>query len=277
MKPESRHAVHRALRLGVRAADDVRRLHEGRLETEGRTHELEVVVDRLRHAHDGDREAARKAHLRDVARAAQRAVAADAEEHVDVHAHQRLHDVLGGLLPARAAEDRAADLVDRVHLVGPQQKRLLVAARREARVAVADAVDGLHAVVEGQDLDEALDHVVEAGAQPARREDRNARPGRVVEDPLVRTRPLEARLVPQPLLQEAQQRHAFVHVHAAPLGEERMVAHGRGDLARPQRVHVERVGRRVRGNLLKCWRHEVLGFRLQGGSGREGKGVRRRP
>ena len=40
------HAVHRALRLGVRAADDVRRLNEGRLETEGRTHELEVVVDR---------------------------------------------------------------------------------------------------------------------------------------------------------------------------------------------------------------------------------------
>ena len=65
--------------------------------------------------------------------------------------------------------------------------------------ATGVAEDGLHAVVEGEDLDEPLDDVVEAGAEPARREDGDARPAGVVEDLLVRAGALEGRLVAEAL------------------------------------------------------------------------------
>ena len=50
--------------------------------------------------------------LRDPHRAAERAVAADHEQHVDAHPFQAIDDLRGILLAARRAQDRAAVLVD---------------------------------------------------------------------------------------------------------------------------------------------------------------------
>ena len=223
----------------------------GRLETETRPHELEVVVDRLRHADHGDGELPPQTLLRHVARAAERAVAANAEEDVDVHPHERIDDDFGRLTSARTAEDRAAVLVDRVHGVGVEQERRVAAVRVEAGVAEADAVDGLDAVVEGEDLHDALDHVVEAGTQPARREDARARPAGVVEDLRLGAGALERRLAAELLAQPVEERHVLAHQDARAVGHELVLAHGRRDTAFAERVHVERIVLRRRRDLFQ--------------------------
>ena len=154
----------RSLRLDVRAPYDLGGLRNGALEAEATAHEHQVVVDRLRDADDGDLEPATQDLRRDVARAAQRPVAADAEEDVDVHPLERVDHHVGRLLAAARAEDRASRLVDRVDGVGVEEHRLVAVLRVEARVAVAYAVHLLDAVVELEDLDEALYDGVEPRA-----------------------------------------------------------------------------------------------------------------
>ena len=137
----------------------------------------------------------------------QRAVAADAEEDVDVHPLERVDHQLGGLASARGPENGAAELVDGVDGVDVERHRRIAAFRRKTGVAVADAVDGADAVVGGEDLDQSLDDVVEAGTEPAGGDDPDARPGGVVEDPLVRAGALEARLVTESALPRLEELH----------------------------------------------------------------------
>ena len=154
----------RALRLDMGVPDDLRGFGDCAFETEAAPYEHQVVVNRLRDADDGNLESALQHFGRDVARAAQGTVAADAEEDVDVHPLERVDHHVGRLLAAARAEDRAARLVDRVHGIGVEEHRLVAVLRVEPRVAVAYAVHLLDAVVELEDLDEALYDGVEAGA-----------------------------------------------------------------------------------------------------------------
>ena len=244
-------AVRRSLRLDVREADDVRGRRDGRLEAEGAADELEVVVNRLGDADDGDLEPPFRALLGEVARAAERSVAADAEEDVDVHPHERVNHLLDGLLATRRTKDRAALRVDRVDDVGVEHDRLVAEARDQPRVAVADAVDRLDAVVEGEDLDETLDDVVETGAEAARRHDADARPRGVVENLGQGARAFEGRHVAEMLAQLVDERLVLRDEDAPPLADELQVAHGRVDLALAEPLDVARVFRAVRHDFLE--------------------------
>ena len=157
-------AVGRALRLDMGAPDDLRGFGDCAFETETAAHEHQVVVNRLRDADDGNLEPALQHFRRDVARAAQGAVAADAEEDVDVHPLERVDHHVGRLLAAARAEDRATRLVDRVHRVGVEKHWLVAILRVEPRVAVAYAVHLLDTIVELEDFYETLYDRVEAGA-----------------------------------------------------------------------------------------------------------------
>ena len=83
------------------------------LKAEALIDEHDVVVDRLGNADDGDlRRRARRSPRVICIAPAERAVAADDEQHVDAHLFQAIDDLGGVLLAARGAQDRAAMLVD---------------------------------------------------------------------------------------------------------------------------------------------------------------------
>ena len=221
----------------MREPDHVRRDADGRLEAEGTSHELKVVVDCLRDADDGNLEPAAEALVRHVAGAAQRTVAAHAEEDVDVHPLERVDDLLRRLLSARGAENRPALRVNRVNNIGIEHQRLVTELRDEPRVAVADAEDGLHAIAEEERLDQPLDDVVETGTESARRDDPHARPGRIVENLRQGTRPLEGRQMPKLLFAIFHEPFVLVREDALPFVDELLVPDRRGDLALAQSLH----------------------------------------
>ena len=119
----------RSLRLDVRAPYDLGGLRNGTLEAETPPDEHEIVVYRLWNADDGNLEPALQHFRRDIARAAQRPVAADAEEDVYVHPFERVDHHVGRLLAAARAEDRASRLVDRVNGIGVEEHRLVAVLR----------------------------------------------------------------------------------------------------------------------------------------------------
>ena len=110
-------------------------------------------------------------HAGDLLRAVQRAVAADHEQDVDAHLLEAVDDLLRVLAAARAAEDRAAVLVDAAHDVGVELHDLVPVAGDEALVAVAEAEDPAHAVVARELHHQAADDVVEPGAETAAGDD----------------------------------------------------------------------------------------------------------
>ena len=252
------HAVEGALRLHVRIADDGGRLGHGRLEPEGTSHELKVVIDRLRHADHGDLESAFQALLRHVARAPERSVAADHEEDVDVHAHKRIDNLLRGLLPARRAENRAAQLMDQIDLLRVQHERFVAEPRAQSREAEADAEDRLNSVVEGEDLDQSLDDVVEPRAETAGRQDAHARPARIMVDLRMGTRPLETWLAPQLLRQVLQHRAVLGDENPLPFVHKLVVADRRRDLALAEARNLLRIFLGVGQNLFKRRRHRLF-------------------
>ena len=81
-------------------------------EAERAKHIRDVVVDRLGNADDGDLQPATGDLFADLVSAALRAVAADAEQHVDPLAVEEIDHHGRILRPARTAEGRAAELVD---------------------------------------------------------------------------------------------------------------------------------------------------------------------
>ena len=92
-------------RLDVRAADDVHRGGEGRLEAEAPVDEVDVVVDRLGDSDDADARPRRSISSTSLHRAAQRAVAADDEEDADAELVEAYRPSRAG--PARRARCRA--------------------------------------------------------------------------------------------------------------------------------------------------------------------------
>ena len=156
-----------AKRLGVGGADGGNGGGHGGLKPEGAANEVEVVVDGLRNADDGNLQATATALVGDVAGTTEGAIAANREEDVDAHALKGVNHADGVLLAARGTEKRAAPLVDGVNLVRRENHGLVAELGDEAGVAITEAVDGLDAVAEGQDLDQALDDVVQTRAEAA--------------------------------------------------------------------------------------------------------------
>ena len=156
--------VEGAVRFVVGAGNHVGCAEHRGLETECLVDEVQVVVDGLGNADDRDGLLSLLDFFGNRVGAAEGAVTADAEEHVDVEAHQGIdHD--GGLLHAAgAAEDGAAVFLDGVDNIGVQRDGRVAVCRVEPAVAVGDAENIADAVVEPQHLYKALDDVVEAGA-----------------------------------------------------------------------------------------------------------------
>ncbi|MPM91065.1 hypothetical protein SDC9_138190 [bioreactor metagenome] len=125
--------------------------------------------------------------------AARGAVAADAEQEIDVHAHQGVDHHDGVLLPARGTEDGAALFMDIVGVLFGQQDGREFVGRVEAAAAVADAVDERHFVLPAQRAGQELDDVVQPGAKPARGQDRRLAPGGIVINLLTRPGLFEGR------------------------------------------------------------------------------------
>ena len=152
------------VRLGrrVQAVDRLGRdLHRG-LKAEREVRRVEVVVDRLGHA-DG-----REARREELARDAERVVAADRDQHVDAALLQRREHALLAVLGlvdvrARGAEDRAALVQDAARVLARQLDRVVV---EHALPALAKAEDLVPVVVDPL-ADDSADDGVEAGAVAA--------------------------------------------------------------------------------------------------------------
>lgn len=91
------------------------------------------------------------------------------------------------LRSARRTDDRAALVLQPHHVCERELHRREVWVG-EALVPAPDPVDLVHAVERDERADEALDHVVEARAQPARRDDSGAHLGRVEVEHIARAR-----------------------------------------------------------------------------------------
>ena len=158
-----------ALRRGVEPVDGVGADLDRRLEAERHLGEADVVVDRLRHADDGE------AVLVQAADDAHRALAADADDRVEAVPVVGLADELEavlvgeGLVTARA-EDRAAEGQDAAAAVDVEQ---LVVVVHDAPPGVAEADDGA-VVGHFGGAGGATDDGVETGTVPAPGENADA-------------------------------------------------------------------------------------------------------
>ena len=184
-------AVGVAVSLRVSAGQHVAGPIHGGDKTERTPDIHDVVVDRLRNAHDGDRKAAPANFLHDRVRAALRAVAAHAEKNVDPVLLQEIDHDRRRLLAAGGAEDRTALHVDVLHDLGGQCHRRQSGGFIQALVAVADAQHILDAVVVEQLVEHRPDHVVQARAKPAAGHQGHPRFRRIEEQVLAGTGPLE--------------------------------------------------------------------------------------
>ena len=182
-----------AVGFDVRARDDVCRTEHGCFETECAVDEVQVVVDGFRDADDGNGLLAFLDFFGNGVGSTEGAVTADAEQHVDVEAHERIDHDRGVLQSAGAAEDCSAVFLDGIDDIWVQHDGGISVVRVQTAVAVGDTEDVFYAVVEPEHLYKALDDVVEAGAESAASYDACAGPGRVVENDFARARRFEGR------------------------------------------------------------------------------------
>ena len=167
--------------LGVGGVGRAPRFCDGRVESERPLHEGNVVVDRLGHADDADRQAAPRRFLADRLRPAQRPVPADRKEHPDAELVQVLRHFGRVLRAAGRSEHRSAALVDPVHGLGRQFERLVPKPADQAFVAETKAVDLRHAVLGVQVQDDGADDVVQSGAEASAGHDPAREPRRIEE------------------------------------------------------------------------------------------------
>ena len=153
------------VRLGrrVQAVDGVRGDLDRGLEAEGEVRPGQVVVDRLRHAD------ARDALGRELARDAERVLAADGDQRVDAERVEGPAHALGARavrlegVGARGAEDRAAAVQDAAGAVGVQLEAL---ALQHAGPPVGEPEEGVAVHVDAL-ADDGTDDGVESGAVAA--------------------------------------------------------------------------------------------------------------
>ena len=151
-------------------------------------------------------------------------------------ASMRVDHLARVLAAARAAEQRAALVVDRRHQLRPEAQRRVPEARDHALEAVAKAEDLLDAVGVGQLQHQPAHHVVDAGAEAAAGDDPAAQLGGVEEDAVARTGELERRQRRIPLCDHTREAvveqqplgapHVVHRRLAEPRGHRRFVATG---------------------------------------------------
>jgi hypothetical protein len=186
------HAVGRRLGLDVGRADALGRLGEGGLEAERLVDVGNVVVDRLGDAHHRDPAASFPDPLGHLHGAPQRAVAADHEQRADVLPLEAVDDLVGILAAAGGAEDRAAIFGNPAHHLRREVHHVMAVAGNEPLVAVPEAVDPPHAVVEGELHHQTANHVVDPGTEAAAGHDPHPQLRRIEEDAPSRSGWLEA-------------------------------------------------------------------------------------
>ena len=116
-------AVGRASGFAVRAVEDGARRFDRGVVAERLADELDVVVDGLGHADDGDGQLAAGDFLRDGVGAPLGAVAADAEQDVDAALDEEIDHFADFLLSARGGKEGAAVAVDVVDQFRGQDER----------------------------------------------------------------------------------------------------------------------------------------------------------
>ena len=173
-------AVQNRLRFDVGPVDRLFGLGHGGGETERAPAEVDVVVDRLGDADDRYRQAATGNLARNRMGSSLRAVAADAEQDVDLQTNQLVNRHVHLLATTRRPQHRPTRMVNRRHRLGRQIERR-IARRGQSTKAVANAQHALHPVVVHQLEDQRTNHVVQAGTQPAARHHRRRHLGRVEE------------------------------------------------------------------------------------------------
>ena len=217
------HAVGRGLGLDMRRLDRLRRLTEGGLKAEALVDEGDVVVDRLGDTDDGDLAVTGGDRGGDLHRPPERAVTADHEQRIDIHSFEAVDDLLRILPSPRRAQDRAAILVDVADHARREFDHVVGILRHEALVAVAEAVDLLHAVVKRELHDDAADHVVDARTEAAAGDDAHPHLGGVEEDLAPRAGRLESGELIERAATLPHEAHRVVKEHAVVLPH---VVHG---------------------------------------------------
>ena len=168
-------AVEGRLGFEVRTGDRAGGFVDSRRESERAFDVLDVVVDRLWHGDDGDRQAALPQSLLECPGSTKGSVAPDAEQDVAVVADQGIDHLIEVLGATRGAEHRAAATHGSDERVGREGDRRLGWNFRQAGVAVAEAEHVFAAVVVPQREHQRADDVVEAGADAAAGDDAGLR------------------------------------------------------------------------------------------------------
>ena len=164
-------AVGRAHGFHMRAADGFGGLVHGGVETKGLRHEIDVVVDGLGDADDGNADVALAHFLGDGGGGLHGAVAADDEEDAHVEPFERVDDFGRRLRPSGGAEERSAELVNMFDAGRRQLHHVVAVGGDETFEPVTDAQNGRGVVGVVGFKDNGPDHVVEAGAKPAAGDD----------------------------------------------------------------------------------------------------------
>ena len=176
------HAVEGALGFVVDSRHRPSGIEHRRGETEGGVDETDVVVDGLGDGDDAQGQFPPHRGFGDGVGAPGGAVAADAEKQIHVHADQGIHAGVHILLAPAGTEDGAALFVNAVDHSLIQHEGGKAVAGIQPPVAVADPVDHRDAVALFEGQRQKLDHLVEAGAEPAGGENGGPAPGRIVKD-----------------------------------------------------------------------------------------------
>ena len=119
---------------------------DGGLETECLVDIADVVVDRFGNADDADVQVTLQSRHRKVMRCTERAVAADAEQHVDIHPHQCFQHQIRILLPAGGTENRPALLVNAVHRQFIKDDRTITEIGIQSGIPVRYSIYDRHAI-----------------------------------------------------------------------------------------------------------------------------------
>jgi hypothetical protein len=239
------HAVHRAERLAVRAFQRLHRHAKRRLESERLVEIHDVVVDRLRDAHDRLFQTAPLDLRRQRIGPAERAVAADDEKNVATHFLEKFHHFADILRPARGAEDGSAEVVNLRDVLRFERHRRVAILRHQPLVAIAETVRRGDAVAQVKLGDDAANDVVQARAKSAACHNPGGGFCGIEKDVLARAGHLEAEL----RLRQFSRRHPVIEEHALVVCFEThihsaAVAQRRDDLAGAERrnggIHIAR-------------------------------------
>ena len=110
------------------------------------------------------------------------AVAADAEEDVNLLIHKRINNQTRLLVPARAAEDSPAQVMDALDMIRCEFDRRQARLGMKSLITKSDSRDFSHTIIEVQFENQSSNHVIDARTQAAASDDRSLGFGRLKKD-----------------------------------------------------------------------------------------------